>query len=526
MSALLSLDSLSAKTPDGRILFDGLTLAISARERVGLVGRNGSGKSMLLSIIAGDVTPARGHLALSGRVGRLAQSWPETMSAAEALAIAEVRAATARVERGEGSGADFALADWTLDARVAEALAEVGLSEMSLDRPIATLSGGERTRVGLARLLIEAPDLILLDEPTNNLDAEGRATVADLLSRWRGGAIIASHDRELLERVDRIVELAPTGVRQVSGGWSTYVAVRDADRARAAGELQAAARNVKVTQRAAQDRRETQARRDKAGRAYAASGSAPKILLGRQAERAENSAGRDGRFAERQAEAVKERLEAARAEVDVLTPLVIDLPPTQLPTNRELLAIDRATLDLGGRQLGPWSLSIRGPERVALSGPNGAGKSSLLRLAIGFAEPNTGIVKRAEGKLGLLDQHVTLLDAAATILANFVALNPDSTLQDAHAALARFAFRNRDALRVVGTLSGGERLRAGLACLLGGPAPIQLLMLDEPTNHLDIDTVEVLETALAGYDGALLIVSHDRRFLEAVGVTRTVAVSA
>jgi ATPase subunit of ABC transporter with duplicated ATPase domains len=526
MSALLSLDSLSARTPDGRTLFDGLTLSVGARERVGLVGRNGSGKSMLLSIISGQATPSGGHCSLNGRAGLLAQSWPESLSIAEALAIAEVRNATERVERGEGSDEDFALADWTLEARVAQALAEVGLTEMSLDRLIGTLSGGERTRVGLARLLIEGPDLILLDEPTNNLDAEGRAAVADLLSRWRGGAIIASHDRELLERVDRIVELAPTGVRQVSGGWSTYVEVRDADRARAAGELQAAAREVKATERAAQDRREAQARRDKAGRAYAASGSAPRILLGRQAERAENSAGRDGRLGERQAEAVLERLEAARAEVEVLAPLTIELPPTRLPANRELLAIDNATLDLGARRLGPWNLSIRGPQRVALTGPNGAGKSSLLRLAMGTAEPSSGTVKRAEGRLGLLDQHVGLLDAAATILANFLALNPDSAVQDAHAALARFAFRNRDAHRVVGTLSGGERLRAGLACIVGGTTPVQLLMLDEPTNHLDVDTIELLEAALARYDGALLIVSHDRRFLEAVGVTRTVSVSA
>jgi len=523
MSALLTLDRLSAAAPDRRVLFHDLTLSVGARERVGLVGRNGGGKSTLLAIIAGDAAPATGQVARTGRVGVLAQDWPGAMSVAAVLGIATVRAAIARIERGEGSEDDFALADWTLEPRVAAALADTGLTDIALDRRIATLSGGERTRVGLARLLVEAPDLILLDEPTNNLDGDGRAAVARLLADWRGAAIVASHDRALLESVDRIVELSPIGVRQVGGGWSAFAAERDAARARAAAALDAAARGAKAADRAAQDRRETRARRDKAGRAYAASGSAPKILLGRQAERAEHSAARDNRLAAAQAEVAGERLAAARAGVEVIAPLVIDLPPTGLPANSELLAMDKATRAVGGRLLGPWTLTIRGPERVAVTGANGAGKSSLLRVALGDVPPSSGRVRRAEGRLAMLDQHVALLDPAATILANFIARHPGLGAQDAHAALARFAFRNRDAERIVATLSGGERLRAGLACVLGGPAPARLLLLDEPTNHLDLDSIEVLERALAVYDGALLMVSHDRRFLDAIGVTRAVA---
>ncbi|MDO7840901.1 ABC-F family ATP-binding cassette domain-containing protein [Sphingomonas immobilis] len=524
MSALLTLTDLSAATPDGRTLFSGLTLSVGARDRIGVVGRNGSGKSSLLAIVAGVAAPATGHVARTGRIGTLAQDWPEILSIAEALGIQAVRAATARIEAGEGSEADFAAADWTLEARVAEALAETGLAALDLDRRIATLSGGERTRVGLARLLIEAPDLILLDEPTNNLDAAGRTAVAAMLARWRGAAIVVSHDRTLLEGVDRIVELRAIGVRQVGGGWSAFAAERDAERARAEAERDAAARAAKTADRAAQDRREAKARRDKAGRAYAASGSAPKILLGRQAERAENTAGRDDRLAERQAEAAGDRLAAARAEVEIVTPLTIDLMPTGLPANSELLAMDAATLALGDRILGPWSLSIRGPERIAITGPNGAGKSTLLRLALGTLAPSSGSVRRAEGRLAMLDQHVGLLDPAATILDTFRRLHPGLDANAAHAALARFAFRNRDADRIVATLSGGERLRAGLACVLGGPQPARLLLLDEPTNHLDIASIEVLEAALTRYDGALLVVSHDRRFLEAIGIEREVKV--
>ncbi|MBA4095041.1 MAG: ABC transporter, partial [Candidatus Accumulibacter sp.] len=344
MSALLTLDSLSAATPDGRTLFDDLTFSVGQGDRLGLVGRNGSGKSTLLSIILGETAPRAGHVSRNGTIGVLAQDWSADLRVEEALGIARVRAAMLRVEAGEGTEEDFTSADWTLEARVREALTATGLGDMRLGRAISSLSGGERTRVGLARLLIEAPDLLLLDEPTNNMDSDGRSAVAALLASWRGAAIVASHDRALLEQVDRIVELNPVAVRQVGGNWSAYVAVRDAERARAEAALHTAARELRAVDRAAQERRESKARRDKAGRAFAATGSAPKILLGRQAERAENSAGRDGQLAARQASVAGERLTAARQEVEVVTPLTIELPPTDLPANRELLVIEDATV--------------------------------------------------------------------------------------------------------------------------------------------------------------------------------------
>jgi ATPase subunit of ABC transporter with duplicated ATPase domains len=178
----------------------------------------------------------------------------------------------------------------------------------------------------------------------------------------------------------------------------------------------------------------------------------------------------------------------------------------------------------GDRRIGPVSLAIRGPERLALTGPNGSGKTSVLLLAAGAIAPIDGTVTRSD-RIALLDQHVGLLDPDATILANLRALNPELGENEAYAALARFAFRNQAALRVVDTLSGGERLRAGLACVLSAARPPQLLLLDEPTNHLDLDSIEMLEAALRGYDGAVLVVSHDPTFLEAIGIEREIALA-
>ena len=312
MSAFITLNSVSLTTPDARPLFDGLTLSVG-QERTGLVGRNGCGKSTLLSLLAGDVSPASGTVQRAGRVGRLEQVPDETLSVAEALGVAVGLECLKRLAAGEGSVADAAEADWTLEARLAEALSQTGLPEMDMDRAMRTLSGGERTRVMLARLLLAAPDVLLLDEPTNNLDTDGRTAIGDLMARWKGGVVVASHDRALLEHVDRIVELTPVSVTVFGGGWSAFKAARDAARARAEAELDRAGSELKRTERDAQAAREKQDRRDKTGRAARARGDAPKMLLDARAQRAEATRARGNDVAERLGEAGREAFDAARA---------------------------------------------------------------------------------------------------------------------------------------------------------------------------------------------------------------------
>ena len=274
----------------------------------------------------------------------LAQLADERLTVAQALGVADSLARLRRLERGEGSLDDAAEADWTLESRIEEALAETGLPALPLDRSVASLSGGERTRVALARLLIEAPDLLLLDEPTNNLDADGRAAVAQLLARWQGGCVVASHDRALLEHVDRIVELTPVGVTVFGGGWSAFAEQRDAARARAEADLDRASDALRNAERSVQKAKEKKARRDKAGRAYRASGSQAKLFLDAELQRAENSGARESRIADRMIEERTDALAEARARVEILTPLSIDLPKTGLPGSRELIAFDEVVM--------------------------------------------------------------------------------------------------------------------------------------------------------------------------------------
>ncbi|HIG22915.1 ABC-F family ATP-binding cassette domain-containing protein [Henriciella sp.] len=522
MSSCLTLDSLSLVTPEGDTLFDNLTLSLG-REAVGLVGRNGCGKSTLLKAVAGDLAPARGQIGVHGRAAMLQQHFDEAETVAEALGVDADLARLARITAGNGTAQDFDAADWTLEARLEKALADTGLADVDTARKIGAFSGGERTRIGLARLLLAEPDLILLDEPTNNLDAEGRASVMSLIENWSGGLLIASHDRALLERMDRIVELTPVGCTVFGGGWSEFKAARDAARARAKAEATSAANRLKATERKTQQAKERQDRSDARGRAVRARGDQPKLVLDARAQRAEATSGRGNMLASRQLGEAQAALSDADAQLERITPLTIELPTCNLPASRQLLSVQHAEMRFGERQLfGPLSFEVRGPQRLAIKGPNGSGKSTLLKLITGELAPTSGTISPYTDRTALLDQHSSSLDPNSSLIENMRRLAPALSENEARAQLARFAFRAGDALQLAGTLSGGERLRAALAAAFAAPHPPELLLLDEPTNHLDMEAVSLLEAALQSYDGAILAISHDERFLEAIRIEHNI----
>lgn len=521
-SALVTLNGVAARTPDGRGLFDNLTLAFG-RERTAVVGRNGVGKTTLLRLVAGLAEPAEGSVTRIGSVGWLAQAQKpaDDETIADTLGVAEPLAILHRVLAGDGSLDDMAEADWTLEERTQTALAEVGLADMAPNRRTADLSGGEQTRLRLAGLKLAAPDLLVLDEPTNHLDAEARAMIADVVAGWPG-VVLVSHDRALLRRVDRIVELSSLGARVHGGGWDLFIERRDAERAAAERDLEQAERAIGRVQRETQMAQERQARRDRAGKAARANSSDPKILLDAQAQRAEESGARGQRLAERKRQAAEADLAQARERVERVRQLALAMPSTGLPAGRVVLNLTEAvvTVEDDRRLLGPLCLRLTGPERVAVVGPNGAGKTTLLKLIAGMIEPSSGSVERPV-RAALLDQQAAMLQADETLVEGWLRLNPQGTPNAARAALARFLFRNVQADRRVGELSGGERLRAALACVMTGAQPPQLLVLDEPTNHLDIDAVEAVEAALSAYGGALVVVSHDADFIQNLRVDRT-----
>ncbi len=440
--------------------------------------------------------------------------------------MAEPLARLMHLEAGEGRPGDLEAADWTLPQRIDAALIEMGLAGAPLDRTAATLSGGQATRAALAALLIAEPDFILMDEPTNNLDAEGRAAVADLLERWQGGALVVSHDRSLLRRMDRIVELTGLGANVYGGNYDLYAARKADEEAAAARDLERAEQALARTERGIQVAKERKARNDAAGRRSRLKNDIPKIMLNARAERAENTGASLNRLAARLRAEAEQDLADAQARIERVRRLSFDLPPSGLPAGRLALAFEDVSFQWpdGTPVLAGVSFRLTGPERVALTGPNGAGKTTLIRLAVGDLRPTEGEVRRGV-PAALLDQRAALLRDDETLLENFRRLNPAMDDNGAYAALAKFVFRNVTALKPAGALSGGERLRAALACALMAARPPQLIVLDEPTNHLDLDSIAAVEAALAAYDGALIVASHDPDFLAAVGVEREIAIS-
>jgi ATPase subunit of ABC transporter with duplicated ATPase domains len=523
MCAITTVD-LGWSTPDGRPVFSHLNLTFGS-ERVGIVGSNGVGKTCLLALLAGDREPTSGRIARRGTIGMMRQVVQVAQGAtiADQFGVAAALALLRRAEQGDADAADLESADWTLEARIASALASVGL-DATLDAPLAALSGGQRTRVALAAVLLDEPDILLLDEPTNNLDREGRAAVLDLLHAWRAGAIVVSHDREVLETMDAIVEMTTLGAMLYGGNWTYYRERKAIELAAAHHDLDIAQRQLAEAARKSQATLERKQRRDAAGARKGARGDMPRILVGARKQRAENSGGDNARLAERQRAEASALASAAREQIEIREPVAISLASTGLPPGKIVLALDRVTAgyDRAAPVLRDLSLTIRGPERVAITGPNGSGKTTLLQVAASAIEPWAGRVTRSSA-FAMLDQRAEVLDPGLSIADNFRALNPGGDDFACRSALARFRFRADAALQIVGTLSGGQTLRAALACVLGGATPPQLLILDEPTNHLDLDSIAAIECGLAAFDGALLVVSHDEAFLAAIAITRRLA---
>ncbi|GAA0303763.1 ABC-F family ATP-binding cassette domain-containing protein [Sphingomonas oligophenolica] len=522
MSAI-TLSNLAWSTPDDRIVFADLHLSFGA-ERAGLVGRNGVGKTTLLRLIAGALPVQTGKITVTGTIGVLRQTvqLKADETVADLFGARDALALLRRAEQGAAGIEELGEADWTLEDRIAAALGRVGL-DATADTPLSALSGGQRTRASLAGVVFTEPDFLLLDEPTNNLDRAGRDAVIALLAGWRAGAIVVSHDRDLLETMDAIVEMTTLGATRYGGNWSRYRERKALELAAAERDLAEAERQVAEVARGAQETAERKARKDGAGKRKGAKGDMPRILIGARKDRAEDTGGENRRLAERRGAQVAEAAAAARARVETVKPFSVALAPTGLPANRTVLEIHDVTAGhVPGRPiLSDLSLAISGPERVAVTGPNGSGKTTLLALVTGQLKPWTGAV-RVAADIAMLDQRVSLLDPTASIRDNFVRLNGERDENACRAALARFMFRADAALQIVSTLSGGQILRAGLACVLGGRKPPSLLILDEPTNHLDIDSIEAVEAGLRAYDGALLVVSHDEAFLEAIGIARRV----
>ncbi len=538
----ISLSNLTFAWADGTPVFTELTTVIAAG-RTGLVGPNGTGKTALLRLIAAELAPERGTVVTTSDISYLPQKLTLRTEATvtELLGMAKQRRALAEVLAGSEANMAENLEligdDWDLEERAVALLAGYGLPASGpdfLDRTLGTLSGGEAMITALAGLELAARPITLLDEPTNNLDRTARNRLYLAVERWRGTLVVATHDKALLERVDAIAELRPVRSRawagdrveliRHGGNWDVYQAELAAERETSQRAVRDAGARLATEKRQRIEAETKIARRAKQGRK--AADSLPKILANELRKRAEESAGKTrGTMGDRESGALA-ALSDARDAIPAETRIRIGLPDTSVPPGRTVLDAPSSVVALGemydaGTWLGPDSrLSLRGPERVALTGPNGVGKTTLLEALVPLAAVPVGYLRQRSGSSGEGDSWEGL-DDAATVLGNIRAAAPGAVLAEVREALARFHFRGDLVNQAVAELSGGERFRVALArILLASPAP-QLLLLDEPTNNLDLVSTEQLVSALADYKGALVVSSHDEDFLSALAPERS-----
>ncbi|TKG69741.1 ABC-F family ATP-binding cassette domain-containing protein [Prauserella endophytica] len=515
---------LSFSWPDGTPVFENLGFTVGAG-RTGLVAPNGAGKSTLLKLIAGEYLPSAGSVTVDGVLGYLPQTLPldGEPTVAEVLEIAPVVGALAAIEAGDASEEHFATigSDWDIEDRARAELDRLGLGDVELDRRLGTLSGGQVVSLGLAAQLLKRPDVLVLDEPTNNLDRAARTRLHAVLGDWKGCLLLVSHDRELLDRMDRIAELEPGRLRVHGGNFTEYEAAKQAEREVAEKNLRAAEQELKREKRELQQARERAARRASAGARNNA--DIPRIVRGTLQRRAQESAAKADGVHSQRVEGAKAKVDEADRALREDETMSLSLPDTLVPAGRTVFHGERIQVRHDGRALfagDGLDLAIRGPERIALTGGNGAGKSTLLRVMAGLTEPDSGVMSRAHGRVAYLSQRLDLLDLERSTAENLRAFAPGKATTETMHLLARFLFRAERADLPVGALSGGERLRATLLCVLcAEPAP-QLLLLDEPTNNLDLPSVRQLTGALKSYRGAFVVVSHDHRFLSELGVSR------
>ncbi|GAB3117791.1 ABC-F family ATP-binding cassette domain-containing protein [Janibacter alkaliphilus] len=524
-----------------RTLVDELDLVVGPGEVVGLVGPNGSGKSTLLHVLAGALEPLEGEVATSppeARIGLLAQTadGPPGETVGEALAratgvgpaqVAMDAAAEAMAADPEDAGqADRyaqALEDWLalggpdLDERAAEVLSRIGLAA-DLDREVASLSGGQAARARLAGLLLSRYDVYLLDEPTNDLDTDGLELVESFVRERAEPVVLVSHDRAFLSAtVTTVVEIDRSlqRVATYGGGYDAYLEEREVARrhAREAYEEYAGTRDALTdrarTQRAWADKGVRAARRSAGG---ARNVEKDKFIRHHAVATSEKQAAKA-----RQTDRMIERLEVVdepRKEWQ------LRLSIAAAPRSGEVVAtLAGAVVHRGGFTLGPVDLQLDLGDRVGITGPNGAGKSTLLAALLGEAPVDAG--RSALGSrvlVGQIDQARARLERDGTLAEVFADELPQWPDADVRTLLAKFGLVGDHVARTTPSLSPGERTRAALALLQA--RGVNLLVLDEPTNHLDLPAIEQLEQALDAYDGTLLLVTHDRRMLQRVRLTR------
>ena len=526
---MFTLHNITYLHPDKEMLFNSLNFTLNKGEKVALIGQNGVGKSTLLKLISGEISPSEGEISSDEKIYFVSQVYGQLdeVSVAEALKIDSKLKAFHAILEGEASEENFEILndDWDLENRVVEAFSKWNIEDISVSDLMKTLSGGQKTKVLLAGIDIHEADFVILDEPSNHLDFEARQLLYNFVSETSKTLLMVSHDRTLLNLLDKVVELSSKGIQVFGGNYEFYKAQKEASDLALENEIKSKEKSLKKAKDVERETLERQQKLDSRGKKKQEKVGVARIMMNTLRNKAENSSSKMKDIHAEKIGGISEDLSKLRREVSQLQQMKFNFDDSALHQGKILFNVKELNFKYNQDFLWKEDLNfqILSGERWSLKGNNASGKSTLVKLLLGILKPSTGKIEKTDFKSIYLDQNYSILNENFNVLEQAEHFNrspiPDHELKT---ILTRFLFRKEVWDKKMSSLSGGERMRLLLACLSIMGKAQDLIVLDEPTNNLDLENVEILTSALQDYKGSLIVISHDQEFLKDLNVQKEI----
>lgn len=528
---MLTLQGVTYVHPNRDVLFADIDLNINKYDKIALIGNNGVGKSTLLKIVSGMLQPSAGFVKAETSPYYIPQLFGQfnQCSIAEALKIDQKLRALQAILRGEVTDKNLALLDndWSIEERCQEALARWSLSGLDLNQLMGSLSGGQKTKVFLAGIMIHQPEMVLLDEPSNHLDIYSRRILYDYITSANETLVIVSHDRTLLNLLPMVYEMTKHGITVYGGNYDFYIEQKQIESNALNQELKNKEKALRKAREIERESMERQQKLDARGKKKQEKAGLPTIMMNTFRNNAEKSTARMKGVHAEKIGCIAQEVNQLRKELPYTDTMKMNLDNALLHRGRVLVTANKINYTYNSSSLWKEHLDfqIRSGERIAIKGANGSGKTTLLKIILGLLEPSIGIAERALAKTIYVDQDYSLIDNSLGVFEQVQKYNSTNLQEhEVKIRLNRFLFPREDWDKSCSALSGGERMRLMLCCLTVGNRAPDMIILDEPTNNLDIQSLEILTAAINEYQGTLIVVSHDESFLKQIQIERSIEI--
>lgn len=526
---MIFLQNISYRFPNRDLLFDHIDLTIPSQSLSALVGNNGMGKSTLFKLVSGELQPLNGNVSHHGEIYEVPQMFGnfDHATVAECLKIDKKLEALQKIMKGEVDEKYFETLndDWNIEERCQQSLADWKLENVDFQQKLGSLSGGQKTKVFLAGIQINQPDIILLDEPTNHLDLEGRNLLYDYIEKANATVLIVSHDRTLLNLVGTIFELSNQGISTYGGNYDFYCEQKNIELEALSNDIHAKERTLKKAKEKERETLERKQKLDARGKSKQEKSGVARIMMNTLRNNAEKNSSKLKNSHAEKINDISVELRDLRSSVRSSDQMKVNFDDSDLHTGKILISGEEINYQYDERRLWKEHLSfeIRSGERISVKGENGSGKTTLINLLLGNLQPSRGNIIRADCNTIYIDQEYSLIDKNSSVYEFAQKFNDDILPEsDVKTLLSRFLFRKETWDKKCDVLSGGERLRLLLCGLsISNKAP-DMIILDEPTNNLDLQNVEILTNSIKDYHGTLLVISHDEIFLKEIGIEREI----